>query len=192
MANKVRYGIENVHYALIGEDGTFETPKALKGAVSLTMNPEGESNNFYADNCPYVTFTVNAGYTGELTLATLEDEDAVALLNEVKDANGMLYEDADAQPASFAMLFEISGNVKKQRFALYNCTLTRPSREANTTTETTDPDTVTLSFTAIPLEMEIGDKKKKVTKSSIELSDTNSAIFDAWFTTVQKPAAVSA
>lgn len=192
MANKVRFGLEQAYYALIQEDGKFGAPVPLKGAVSLSLNAEGNSSNFYADNCPYVTFSTNSGYTGELELAVLEDKDAQALLGEVKAANGIIYEDADAQPAQFALLFQTDGNLHEKRYALYNCTLSRPSMNANTTTDSTDPDTTTLSFTAIPLEMEIDGEKKKVTKGVIENDEAGKDVYSAWYTAVQTPALASA
>ena len=49
--NKVKFNICNVHYALItvDEDGevTFGTPVAMPGAVSLSLEPNGEPSNFY-------------------------------------------------------------------------------------------------------------------------------------------------
>lgn len=190
--NKVRYGIEKAYYAILDEEeGTYGTPKPLKGAVSMTISPEGDSSTFNADDTAYVTFSANNGYSGTLEIAALEDEAAADLLGEVKDSNGVMYEDADIQPSRFALLYEIKGNVNDQRFAFYNCQLSRPEREHNTTTDTIDPDTVSLNFTAIPKEMTIGAETKKVTKASVENSSTNSETFAGWYTEVYTPQAAA-
>lgn len=187
---KVRFGLEKAHYALKAESG-WSTPKPLKGAVSLTVEAEGETNTFYADNMAHAIFETNAGYSGTLEIACLEDDAAVDLLGMSKDSKGGVYEDADAQPKSFALLFMVKGNEKDQKFAFYDCTLSRPSLSANTTTDTTDPDTVTLSFKAAPVEMKLGESgsevTKRVVKYSMELSTGNAAEYAAWFTSVQKP-----
>lgn len=71
--NKVKFNICNVHYALItvNDDGevTFGTPVAMPGAVSLSLEPNGEPSNFYADGYAYYTISNNMGYEGDLELA---------------------------------------------------------------------------------------------------------------------------
>ncbi len=188
---KVRYGIENVYYALITEDG-FGTPKPLKGATSLTLEADGQSTSFYADDTKYAEIEVNTGYTGTLTIASLEDEVRVDLLGEVKDSLGGVYETPDAVSAPFALLYKIKGNVCDQNFVFYEATLSRPSQNANTTSDSTDPDTVELSFSAMPHEMTVGEETKKVTKYSMERAEANKTVYDGWFKEVKTPTAAAA
>ena len=56
MSNKVKFGLKNLYIAPVTEGGsgiTFGTPKAWPGSVSLTMEPQGETSPFYADECKY-------------------------------------------------------------------------------------------------------------------------------------------
>ena len=75
--NKVKFNICNVHYALItvDDDGevTFGTPVAMPGAVSLSLEPNGEPSNFYADGYAYYTISNNMGYEGDLELAMVPE-----------------------------------------------------------------------------------------------------------------------
>ena len=68
--NKVKFNICNVHYAIVrlNPDGTanFETPVPMPGAVSLSLDPNGEPKNFYADGFAYYTISNNMGYEGDL------------------------------------------------------------------------------------------------------------------------------
>ena len=75
--NKVKFNICNVHYALItvSEEGevTFGTPVAMPGAVSLSLEPNGEPSNFYADGYAYYTISNNMGDgAGELSYRCTE------------------------------------------------------------------------------------------------------------------------
>ena len=64
MGNKVKFNICNVHYAPLtaGEDGAdaFGTPVAMPGAVSLSLDPNGEPESFYADGVEYYAINNNA------------------------------------------------------------------------------------------------------------------------------------
>ena len=187
MTNRVKYGLKNVHAAVWDDDSeTYDTPFAIKGAVSMTVDPDGSSTNFAADNNPkYAVLNVNSGYTGELEIAVLEDDARIALLGEVQDDNGMLIEDASVSSfPSFALMFEIDGNVTAKRYCLYNVTCERPSLSANTTTESTDPDTDTLPFTAGSRELETTSGTVEVVKTAI---DESQDAYETWYEAVTLP-----
>ena len=81
--NKVKFGLNKVHYAKItsyDEEGvpTFAKPVRIPGAVSLSIDAEGEASNFYADDGVYYVINNNSGYTGDLEIALVPLVSAVA------------------------------------------------------------------------------------------------------------------
>jgi phi13 family phage major tail protein len=189
MSNKIKYGLKNVYYAVatIAADGsaTYETPVALPGAVSLSMDPQGELTPFYADNIVFYMSSANNGYEGDLTLAMVPDSFKKDVLGYVEDTKKVLVEDADAEPAHFALLFQFEGDSKAIRRVLYNCVAGRPTDNGNTKEENVSPETDQLSLTATTIYNASLDKN--VVKA--ECNDTTDAdVYAGWFTNVYIPA----
>ncbi len=187
--NKVKFGLNKVHWAKIeswSEDGvpTFAKPVRLPGAVSLSIDANGEAENFYADDMVYYVINNNAGYTGDLEIALITTDFATEILGEVLDSKGVLVEKNDAEPVQFALLFEFSGDKNKIRHALYCCTVSRPKTESSTTEESTEVKTETLSLKAAALPS--GMVKAKTCEN------TDEATYNAWYNAVYVPTFTSA
>jgi phi13 family phage major tail protein len=179
--NKVLYGISNVHVAKITEDAgviTYGTPFRMPGVTGLSINPEGESTPFYADNVTYYTAVSNNGYTGDLVLAMTPEQFITEILGQTKDTNGAIIENAEDKNARFALMFEIEGDAQKRRIVFYDCTATRPSRENSTNENTITPGTDSIAITMKPRTSD------KAVKAVIEPNETNTAIYNQFFDAV--------
>lgn len=183
--NKVKFGLKNCHYALVtlADDGTatFGTPVAMPGAVSLSLDAEGENEPFYADDSVYYMVSDNNGYSGDLELALIPEWFRTDILQEAKDSNGVLIERSDSTEAVyFALLFEFDGDQNAIRHVLYNCTAARPTISSQTKEESIEPVTETLSLTADPREDGLVKSRTGDT--------TTAAIYDGWYDAVYVPA----
>lgn len=182
--NKVKFNICNVHYAklTIADDGQYSygTPVAMPGAVSLSMEPNGEPSVFYADGYAYYTISNNQGYEGDLELAMVPESFRTDILKETLDSNSVLVEDATVEIEKFALLFEFDGDVKKIRHVLYNCTAARPTIESSTKEDEIEVQTETLAITASPLN---GGYVKARTSDN-----TSETAYNNWYKSVYLPA----
>lgn len=151
MANKIKFGLSNVYYAVatIANDGTatYDTPVAIPGAVNISLEPEGESEPFYADNIVYFVSTANSGYTGNLEIARVPDSFRTDVLGDVVDGKDVYFEDADAPTVHFALLFQFEGDENATKHVMYNCTATRAAVASETKGATATPGTETLDLT---------------------------------------------
>lgn len=185
-ANKVAFGLKNVHYALITEevDGTFTygTPIKYPGAVELSLDVKGEQSNFFADDVNYFTVSSNQGYEGTFTSAEAPESFRTDVLGEEK-VNGVFVEKADAKIKPVALLFEFDGDTKATRHVLYNTNFNRPGLSGKTKEESVEVSTNELSFTAAP-------RPDGIVKTRTS-SDTQDAVYNAWYTQVFDPVTVT-
>lgn len=181
--NKVKFNICNVHYApiTVAEDGTvtFAEPVAMPGAVSISLDPTGEPESFYADGIEYYVINNNQGYDGDLELAIIPESFRTDILKETADANNVLVENANSETGSFALLFEFDGDIRKIRHVLYNCSASRPTIESKTNEEDKEVQTETLTIKARP--MANGYVKAKTGDS------TTDTVYNDWYKSVYEP-----
>jgi len=191
MANKVKYGLSKVYYAIATIDSTthaatYATPKAFPGAVSMSLDQQGELTPFRADNIDYWVGNSNNGYQGDLEMALITDDFRKDILGQVEDANGMLVELKDVEAVHFALLFQFEGDEKGTRHILYNCTATRPATAGQTTSDTIEPQTESVQITASSIyNTSFGEE---IVKASCKDGDTD---YDNFFSAVVQPEAES-
>ena len=188
MSNKIKYGIKNVYAAIatINDDNSavYGIPFAVPGAVSLSLDPQGENTPFYADNIAYWIGTSNTGYEGDLEVAMLPDEFHKQILAAAVDTNGVVLEDADIEAVHFALMFQVEGDKKATRHVLYNCTCTRPSVGGETKEDKVEPQTETTTITATTIYFPGIDKNIVKGKTTV---DTDATAYKNWFTNVYVP-----
>ena len=183
--NKVKYNLKNAHYAMlsIGENGavSYGTPTAMPGSVSISLDANGEPENFYADGEAYYVINNNMGYNGDLELAMIPESFRTDALKEQLDDKGVLIENAQVELAAFALLFEFDGDQRHIRHVLYNCSASRPGIEGKTNEESREVQTEKLTIKAAPLAN--GMVKAKTGDT------TDATVYNDWYKAVYMPTA---
>lgn len=186
--NKVRFGLKNVHYAVLteGNANAWATPVAVPGAVSLDLSANVASEDFYADNVAYYRTFANNGYTGTLEMAKISEQMLSDIWGITADATNVIREKSGIEPKPFALLFEIDGDADQEYNVLYRCLpSSKPTAGSQTTEETAAPVTQSFDFSALPL-VTGADEQLGLIKARTG-SATATATKTAWFTAVNVP-----
>lgn len=188
-ANKVHFGLKNVHYAVITYTAgvpSWGTPVAVPGAVNLTLSKESGTTDFYADDIKYFHLGSNNGYTGTLEMADFPVQMREDLWNQTVTSTGkMLVEDVDAQPAEFALMFEIDGDQSPERFCFFRCVADRPDVTGATKADSVEVQTQSCDLTVMPVVDPTASSpiNGKVYYKTTE--DTPSATYTGFFSAVE-------
>ena len=179
--NKVQFNLKKVHYAKqqVAENGevSFAAPVAVPGAVSLSLSAQGELTKFYADGVVYYQSNANDGYQGDLEMARFPDQMLKDIWGYTEGATSkVITENANVEPATFALLFQIDGDADNENYVLYACTGSRPGISSKTNTNTKEPKTRSSTISAVP--MANGNVMARTTAETPELTK------NSWFTTV--------
>ena len=196
MANKVRFGLTNVYYAILTESDnaapSYGTPKRLLGAVSLDLSQDGNTSSFYADNIEFFRTDSDNGYTGSLELARISDTALQDIWGFGYDStNKLVYEDSTKAPKPFALLFQIDGDANEDLYVLYKVYASRPNIGSTTINENgKEPQTQSVDIAARP----VFDPTSGVLNGKVYLktdSSTSTSIKNGWFSAVYTNITVS-
>lgn len=172
--NKVEFGISNLHvgtYDVNPSTGAVTMGEGiiLPGAVSLSLEPEGDSNSFYADDMIFHSDYQDNGFSGTLKVARFTDDFKKKFLGYVETKDGGLASMKGAVKPALWVSFEAKGDKEKRRVLLYNVTLGGISREYETTSDKKEPATESSKITVI------GDNATGLTQVVYNPSDTGYA-----------------
>ena len=175
--NKVQFNLKNVHYAkLTVTDGViaWADPVPVPGAVTLTLDPQGSVEPFYADGIVYYQSVANNGYSGDLEMARFPDQMLTDIWGFTLDnTDKVITENANVEPGAFALLYQIDGDQNADYYCMYNCTGTRPGIGGTTNTQSKTPQTRKSTISAVPLT-----DGKVLARTT---SDTPAEVRNNWF-----------
>lgn len=168
MANKVEFGISELHVGTYTESGgtvTLGAPYAQKGAVSFSPEVQSEKNDFYADNIVYWSGYSGGSIEGDLEVAMFDDAFKTQFLGYKALTNGGLANVKNPTKPNVYIAFQVEGDDESRRVIFYNCTLGDINRSYNTIEDAKEPTTETLPITCI------GDNESGVTMAVLKPGD---------------------
>lgn len=172
MANKVLFGISNLHVCTWDDSGNapvLGTPYHQKGAVSMSPDEQSEKSTFWADNIAYYATFSGGTFDGTLEVAMFDDAFKTQFLGYETLTNGGLALVKNATKPKVCIMFEVDGDAEKRRVIFYNCEFGAITREYATTEETIEPKTASISFTCS------GDNATGVTMATLKPADSGYA-----------------
>lgn len=189
-ANKVKFGLKNVHWASVTETvqsgvttTTYGTPVAWTGAVSLEVNPTSDDNSvFRADDSDYYIVSGSSqGFDGSFECALVPEKVETDVFGMRTDDNGIIAEYSADEVKAIALLFEINGDSSGRRYLLPKVLFSKPGISAETTgTDGNQPKTTTLNLKASP--------RPDDGLARIHTGDTTTTtVYNGWFGTVYTP-----
>lgn len=186
MANKVEFGISNLHVGTYTDDGngtiTLGTPYHQKGAVSFSPEEQSEASNFYADNIVYWSGYSGGTFEGDLEVAKYDDDFKKQFLGYKELTDGGLANVKGAIKPNVYIAFEVEGDAEQRRIIMYNCALGGITREYNTIEENKEPTTETIAVTVT------GDNETGVSMASYTPNDAG---YEDLFTSPTAPVLAS-
>ena len=187
--NKIQYGLTNVHYAVVTETttegvtkSTYSAPVRWPGAVSISLDPQGEDTPFYADNIIYDTITGNSGYEAEFECALIPEEIDTEVLGQTKTTDGVILESSEDKKKYIALLFEFEGDIKKRKMVFYRTMLSRPTVEGKTKEDSVEPTTNKISMKITPRpDVNVIDGEERHLIKGYTSADIDAEAYANWY-----------
>ena len=171
--NKVEFGISNLHIGTFTASAagvvTLGIPYHLPGAKTLSLDPEGNSNDFFADNVKYWSGFSDNGFSGSMEVARFTTEFKTQFAGYMALADGGLAYIKGSNKPSVYLIFQAEGDVESRRVILYNVAFGGIKREFATIEDKKNPATESVDLTAS------GDNSTGITMVSYKPADSGYA-----------------
>lgn len=199
MTNKSFVGVDQIYYATVTTDTSAAyaaaTPAIFAPAMNIAQAPKTNSKVQYADNQPYDSMSSEGETELDVEITGLPLDIQAEILGRVYDAvNARMYDNGGTAPY-IALGFRAKKSDGTYRYYWFlKGTFAAPPEEQATQTDTPDPKSTKLKFTAIRTIHQF-DLDGGTTTDSVKrvVGDTEDVAFDesTWFDNVQVPSAGS-
>ena len=184
-------GLDKLYYAPITEDAngneTYGTPVQLAKAISAELSVELNEATLYADDGQAEAVKEFKSGTISLGIDDLGNEKAAALVGATVDANGVLISSGEDVSQYVAIGFRAKrANGKYKYFWLYKVLFGIPATSLATKGDSITFSTPTIEGTIVRRN-KVDANNKHLWKAEVTENDSNTAIINAWYTSVYEP-----
>ena len=157
MATKRQVGLKDFHVCKIltdevGSGATYDTPVRIPGIISATMSTERSTENYYSDDIVEETFSSFNSISLEVEISNLSQSERALLLGQTV-SKGVSAASANDTAEEVGIMFRSKRTDGKYRYvALTRGKFVEPSESFATESDSVSPQTMTLTFTGIPLQ----------------------------------------
>lgn len=157
MATKRQVGLKDFHVCKItsdtpGSGAVYESPVRIPGIISATMSTERSTENYYSDDIVEETFSSFNSISLEVEISNLSQSERALLLGQTV-SKGVSAASADDTAEEVGIMFRSKRTDGKYRYvALTRGKFVEPSESFATESDSVSPQTMTLTFTGIPLQ----------------------------------------
>lgn len=157
MATKRQVGLKDFHVCKIltdvaGSGATYESPVRIPGIISATMSTERSTESYYSDDIVEETFSSFNSISLEVEVSNLSQSERALLLGQ-KVKKGVSAASADDTASEVGIMFRSKRTNGQYRYvALTRGKFVEPSESFATESDSLSPQTMTLTFTGIPLQ----------------------------------------
>lgn len=157
MATKRQVGLKDFHVCKIltdevGSGATYESPVRIPGIISATMSTERSTESYYSDDIVEETFSSFNSISLEVEISNLSQSERALLLGQTVN-KGVSAASADDTASEVGIMFRSKRTNGQYRYvALTRGKFVEPSESFATESDSLSPQTMTLTFTGIPLQ----------------------------------------
>lgn len=157
MATKRQVGLKDFHVCKIltdvaGVGATYDTPVRIPGIISATMSTERSTESYYSDDIVEETFSSFNSISLEVEVSNLSQSERALLLGQTVK-KGVSAASADDTAKEVGIMFRSKRTNGQYRYvALTRGKFVEPSESFATESDSLSPQTMTLTFTGIPLQ----------------------------------------
>lgn len=149
----VRFNVQNIKYAVLGEDGNYTTPVPYGTATKMALESDSSVKKIFGDGRRICSIVNDKGKTGTMTTNNVNDEYEIAMGRKLRTKNG-LAEIKQRKNVVHAIYFETcgydeDGGMPIAKTWLYGVTSSRPS-------ESFDQNTDDINESTFDTALEIG------------------------------------